>query len=384
MYAMHVRSPSGTSSPGTGSVDLPTGRLSPVSAASSISRVAARTTRPSAGTRLPASTSTTSPGTSSSASISTAWPSRRTRAIVFIICASALTLSSALASWRRPTTALNTVSPASTTVVPVSPVTSWLTRAAPRSTTCMKSSYWRRKARQPGSCLPAASRFAPCVASREAASSAVRPWAGSTSRLRATSAASLAVGFTPAAALSATSSASTVAGSPCPSDQRSLMRRLGGTDFDHLTRSGGLTPLGRVRLSLRAWVSRSIDHEGVVMCPAPGPDARVVQCGHTQPSGSSGSAQGPRERRRPVRQPGADADELAGRHRRPGAVLPLRARRPGGAGDHVRPGPGPRGGPADARAGFVRMGRRITHEGGTVPSGWDAPRPPPCGATRYR
>ncbi len=141
MYAMQVRSPNGTSSPGTGSVDLPTGRLSPVSAASSISRVAARQTRPSAGTRLPASTSTTSPGTSSPASISTAWPSRRTRAIVFIICASALTLSSALASWRRPITALNTVNPASTTVVPASPVTTWLTNAATSSTTCMKSSY---------------------------------------------------------------------------------------------------------------------------------------------------------------------------------------------------------------------------------------------------
>ena len=141
MYAMQVRSPSGTSSPGTGSIDFPTGRLSPVSAASSISSVAARLTRPSAGTRLPASTSTTSPGTSSSASISTAWPSRRTRAIVFIICERALTLSSALDSWRRPITALKTVSPASTTVVPVSPVTIWLTRAAPRRMTCMKSSY---------------------------------------------------------------------------------------------------------------------------------------------------------------------------------------------------------------------------------------------------
>ena len=118
MYAMQIRSPSGTSSPGTGSVDLPTGRLSPVRAASSISRVAATQIRPSAGTRLPASISTTSPGTSSSASISTAWPSRRTRAMVFIIWASALTLSSALASWRSPITALNTVSPASTTEVP--------------------------------------------------------------------------------------------------------------------------------------------------------------------------------------------------------------------------------------------------------------------------
>ena len=39
------------------------------------------------------------------------------------------------------TIALNTVSPASTTVVPVSPVTTWFTRAATRRITCMKSSY---------------------------------------------------------------------------------------------------------------------------------------------------------------------------------------------------------------------------------------------------
>ena len=123
---MQIRSPSGTSSPGTGSVDLPTGRLSPVRAASSISRVAATQIRPSAGTRLPASISTTSPGTSSSASISIAWPPRRTRAMVFIIWASALTLSSALASWRSPITALNTVRPARTTEVPTSPVTTRL------------------------------------------------------------------------------------------------------------------------------------------------------------------------------------------------------------------------------------------------------------------
>ena len=175
---MQVRSPSGTSSPGTGSVDLPTGRLSPVSAASSISSVAARRTRPSAGTRLPASTSTTSPGTRSPASISTAWPSRRTRAIVFIICASALTLSSALDSWRRPMTALNTVS---------RPGRPWCRLAGdelvdqrPRTsrTTCMKSSYCRRNARQAGSFLPAASRFGPWEASRCAASSAESRWRG--------------------------------------------------------------------------------------------------------------------------------------------------------------------------------------------------------------
>jgi hypothetical protein len=50
--------------------------------------------------------------------------------MVFIIWARALTLSSALASWRSPITALNTVSPASTTEVPTSPVTSRLMMAA--------------------------------------------------------------------------------------------------------------------------------------------------------------------------------------------------------------------------------------------------------------
>ena len=73
-----------------------------MSAASSISRVAATSSRPSAGTRLPASNSTMSPGTSSAASISTATPSRRTRAMSFSIFSSAARLASAFASWRRP------------------------------------------------------------------------------------------------------------------------------------------------------------------------------------------------------------------------------------------------------------------------------------------
>ena len=194
MYAMQVRSPSGTSSPMTGSTDFPTGRLSPVSAASSISSVAARVTRPSAGIRLPASTSTTSPGTSSWASISTAWPSRRTRAIVFIIWASALTLSSALDSWRSPITALNTVSPASSTVVPVSCVTIWLTTAATRRMTCMKSWYWRRKAFTPDSLAVSERRLAPIDSSRALASSADRPVSGTTPNACATWAASALTG----------------------------------------------------------------------------------------------------------------------------------------------------------------------------------------------
>ena len=59
---MSVRSPSAASGAATVSMPLPTGRLSPVSAASATSSVAADSTRPSAGTTSPASISTTSPG----------------------------------------------------------------------------------------------------------------------------------------------------------------------------------------------------------------------------------------------------------------------------------------------------------------------------------
>ena len=59
----------------------------------------------------------------------------------------------------------------------------------------MKSSYWRRKARQPGSFLPAASRLGPCEDSRAAASWADSPSAGSTSRSRATCSTSTLTGL---------------------------------------------------------------------------------------------------------------------------------------------------------------------------------------------
>ena len=49
MYTMSVRSPSGVPAPATGSVPLATGRLSPVSADSPASSVAAFSSRPSAG-----------------------------------------------------------------------------------------------------------------------------------------------------------------------------------------------------------------------------------------------------------------------------------------------------------------------------------------------
>jgi len=69
-YTMSVRSPSGVPAPGTVCVSLAAGRLSPVSADSSISSVAALTSRPSAGTTSPASIETISPGTSCSAEMS--------------------------------------------------------------------------------------------------------------------------------------------------------------------------------------------------------------------------------------------------------------------------------------------------------------------------
>ena len=97
MYAMSTRSPSGTSSPCTASTDLLTGVLSPVSAASSISSVAA-TRRPSAGILSPASKETMSPGTSSSAGMSIASPPRCACALITSIFWSAATLSAALPS----------------------------------------------------------------------------------------------------------------------------------------------------------------------------------------------------------------------------------------------------------------------------------------------
>ena len=63
--------------------------------------------RPSAGTRSPASSTTTSPGTSSSASSRTMRPSRRTVAVVVVICRSASSADSARDSWVKPMTPLS-------------------------------------------------------------------------------------------------------------------------------------------------------------------------------------------------------------------------------------------------------------------------------------
>ena len=192
---MHRRSPSGTSGLAIASMSLGEATLSPVRAASSISRVAATNRRPSAGTRLPASISTMSPGTSSSDSISMAWPSRRTRAMFFIIFSSAARLASALDSPRRPNTALKTVRTTSMIDVRTSRVTTRLSTAAPSRMICMKSLYWRRKACQPDSFFLAARMLAPYCCRRCCASAALSPFAGSTFSCPATASGVIAYHF---------------------------------------------------------------------------------------------------------------------------------------------------------------------------------------------
>ena len=136
---MSVRSPSGTSSPSTGSTPFETGRLSPVSADSATSSVAACSSRPSAGTMSPASIETMSPGTSCSAGSSASSPSRRTFALMIIIFCSAATAAAALPSWCRPSTALSTVSRSRTMPVPYCLSGMMLPMPATSSTICIAS-----------------------------------------------------------------------------------------------------------------------------------------------------------------------------------------------------------------------------------------------------
>ena len=114
MNAMLVRSPGPSSASASASVVLEAGTLSPVSADSSMSRELAWMILPSAATLSPAASSTTSPTTTCSAGISDSAPSRRTRAVCFISDLRAFIALSALPSWRRPITALNTVRATST------------------------------------------------------------------------------------------------------------------------------------------------------------------------------------------------------------------------------------------------------------------------------
>ena len=132
MNAMFVWSPGPSSASASASVSFDAGVLSPVSADSSMSSELAWMIRPSAATLSPAVISTTSPMTTSSAGIADSTPSRRTRAVCFVSDFSAFIALSALPSWRRPTTALNTVSRSSTAPVLHSPIANDRTAAMSR------------------------------------------------------------------------------------------------------------------------------------------------------------------------------------------------------------------------------------------------------------
>ena len=158
MNARSIRSPSAESA-ATCSTCFGTGRLSPVSADSSISSVAAVRSRPSAGTRSPASMLTTSPGTSCSIGNEASDPSRRTLALTTIIFWRAATLADALPSWFRPIAALSRVRPIRTTAVGTWSGMKRLRTPAARRTSCIGSRYWRRNACQRGSLGGSANLF---------------------------------------------------------------------------------------------------------------------------------------------------------------------------------------------------------------------------------
>ena len=171
-----------------------------MSADSETSSVAAVSSRPSAGTMSPASIETISPGTSCSAGISASWPSRLTLAVMIIIFCRAATDAAAFPSWRRPRTALNSVSKISKMPVPSCLSGYRLPMPAASRTICIGSRYWRPNACQRGSALAAASLFGPNRRAREAASAELRPRCPSApSARRASSALSVCQASSPAA-----------------------------------------------------------------------------------------------------------------------------------------------------------------------------------------
>ncbi len=120
--SMFERSPSATSGDGSTAASFATGALSPVRAASCVSHVAERTSRPSAGTMSPASSCTMSPGTRSTAGISVTSPSRRAFACGTWSLDSASTLALALSSCRVPRMTFKRISNATITPVETSPI----------------------------------------------------------------------------------------------------------------------------------------------------------------------------------------------------------------------------------------------------------------------
>jgi len=168
--SMFVRSPMPTSADGRTAASFAMGALSPVRAASCVSSVAERTSRPSAGTMSPASRRTTSPGTRSTAGTSTSERSRTTLLCGTCIFASASTLALAFSSWLVPRTTLRTTRNATTRPVETSPI-AMLTRVTAMSMMFIGSRSWPSATAATEGGFSPVIRFGPCSARRRAASS---------------------------------------------------------------------------------------------------------------------------------------------------------------------------------------------------------------------
>ena len=191
--SMLVWSPRPTSTPSRGLASLGMGALSPVRAASWVSRVAARRIRPSAGRMSPASTATTSPGTRSLAEMVRSCPSRTTRACGTCSLASASTLARALSSCREPRTTLSTISRPTITPVDTSPITR-LTSVTAINIRFIGSRSWPSATATIDGGFSAAISFRPYVATRCPASASPRPCSPSEPSRASTSAALEAYG----------------------------------------------------------------------------------------------------------------------------------------------------------------------------------------------
>src|SRR5262245_17305957 len=191
------RSPIATSLPPSAAGPFGTGALSPVSAGSCVSRVAAWTMRPSAGTMSPASSWTMSPATTPVAGTSASVPSRTTLACGTCRLESASMLARAVSSCRVPSTRLSRMSSATSTPVETSPIAK-LTTVTATSMMFMGSRSWASTiSRTDGGFSPAIS-LGPSRASRASASARVRPAVASEPRAATTSAASRAYSGMPA------------------------------------------------------------------------------------------------------------------------------------------------------------------------------------------
>ena len=194
MNARHRRSPRATPSRSIGAVCLVAGRLSPVSAASSISRLFANNNRPSAGTRSPASKTTMSPGTKSAAATVSISPLRLTRARITSIFVNASRARSARFSWTKPITALSTTTVNTTSGVFNSPDTANAITAAPIRIRINKLPNWAANRLHDAVRGASANSFGPTLRSRFSTSAVVRPFSASESSASTTSVAAIRCG----------------------------------------------------------------------------------------------------------------------------------------------------------------------------------------------